>query len=912
MVSEKMDKSGLFRRPNDLSLSGNVSENWKKFIRDFDIFVDAADLSGVTAKRKANIFLNIVGPAALEVYHTFQWENAEDRLKYKKIVEKFEAYCSPQVNETYERHIFKGTVQGQDETIDHYVTELRVKASTCNFGALANSMIRDQLVSGVKSDQVRERLLRYPELTLEKAITAAKAAEVSIMQMKDLTLNINSAEGKARPQQEDIDLHVVRRKTPPRTFSERNQPRANPSSSGSGLRGERRSENFDKQCQRCGYFNHSNGKCLAESAQCRKCQRNGHFAKMCRSNARNWRKQQNFHSLTDRQYDDESEVNNDYNDSEELFFHSVSDNRTDLKQKWTVTVHINNKPVVLKIDSGSDSNCLSKEMYQSLSCKPLKNSQAKLVGYFGQSQRPSGTASMDIVYKDRSYRQVQFQVVDSHVVPVLGLKTSLELGLIKRIYTVDQSVQHNTEQRDSTRILGEYNDLFQGLGCVDLEYDIKIDPNISPVVHAPRRVPFALHDKLKAQLDKLVKQNVIVPIEEPTPWVNSLVTVEKTDGSLRICIDPRDLNRAILREHYPMKTVEEVAAKLSSASVFSILDAGQAYYQVKVSEKSSKLLTFNTPFGRYRFLRMPFGIKSAPEVWQRTASQFFGDLDGTEVIMDDILVWGRTQEEHDERLRKVLQRARDRNITLNRKKCKVGLSEVNYVGHVLSSKGLKVDDSKVIAIKQMESPKDKAAVLRFLGMIAYIGKFIPNLSQRTSPLRELTKKTVDWHWDNVHQECVDDLKKAISEAPVLAYFDPKKPVVISVDASSQGLGACVLQENQPVAYASRSLSSAEKNYGQIEKEMLAITYGCDKFHDYIYGHSSVTVETDHKPLQNLHKKPLAENPPRIQRMMLRIQKYDIQVKYRPGKELFIADTLSRSATSSAENSEDDFEVHVVD
>ena len=140
---------------------------------------------------------------------------------------------------------------------------------------------------------------------------------------------------------------------------------------------------------------------------------------------------------------------------------------------------------------------------------------------------------------------VQFQVVDSHVVPVLGLETSLELGLIKRIYTVDQSVQHNTEQRDSTRILGEYNDLFQGLGCVDLEYDIKIDPNISPVVHAPRRVPFALHDKLKAQLDKLVKQNVIVPIEEPTPWVNSLVTVEKTDGSLRICIDPRDLNRAI-------------------------------------------------------------------------------------------------------------------------------------------------------------------------------------------------------------------------------------------------------------------------------------------------------------------------------------------------------------------------------
>ena len=181
------------------------------------------------------------------------------------------------------------------------------------------------------------------------------------------------------------------------------------------------------------------------------------------------------------------------------------------------------------------------------------------------------------------------------------------------------------------------------------------------------------------------------------------MTIEKkTDGSLHICIDPRDLNCAFLREHYQIKTVEEVATKLSSASVFSILDAGQAYYQVKVSEKSSKLLTFNTPFGRYRLLRMKF---------------------------------------------------------VNRKNVK---SEVNYVGHVLSSKGLKLDDNKVIAIKQMESPKHKAAVL-----IAYIGKCIPNLSKRTSPLRESSMKTVDWHWDIVNQECVDDLRKAISEAPVL-------------------------------------------------------------------------------------------------------------------------------------------------
>ena len=456
-------------------------------------------------------------------------------------------------------------------------------------------------------------------------------------------------------------------------------------------------------------------------------------------------------------------------------------------------------------------------------------------------------------------------------------------------------------QGDPHAILEEFKEVFQGLGCLNYEYDIKIDANVPPVVHPPRRVPFALRSRLKAQLQKMEAEGVIAPVEEPTPWVNSLVVVKKPNGSLRVCIDPRDLNKAILREHYPMKTVEEVTGQLSSAKMSSVLDASQAYYQIKVSEASSNLLCLNSPFGRWKFLRMPYGIKSGSELYQRVASQIFDGLEGVEVIMDDVLIWGRTLHEHNARLRAALTRVKQNNLTLNRDKCKVGVKQVLYVGHVLTDRGLKSDDRKVQAIVDMPAPTNKAELQRFLGMVNYVGKFIPNLSTCSEPLRQLLNKDVVWHLDEKHAESIQNLKKALTRAPVLAYFDPEKPVTVQVDSSSYGLGACVMQEGKPVAYASRSLNDAERNYSQLEKEMLAITWVCGKFHDYIYGVPGVLLESDHKPLESLFQKPLVTAPQRIQRMMLRVQKYDLHVRYRPGKEMFIADTLSRAPANDADS-----------
>ncbi|KAA0714109.1 Retrovirus-related Pol polyprotein from transposon opus [Triplophysa tibetana] len=388
------------------------------------------------------------------------------------------------------------------------------------------------------------------------------------------------------------------------------------------------------------------------------------------------------------------------------------------------------------------------------------------------------------------------------------------------------------------------------------------------------------------------QMNVIARQTDPTDWVSSMVTIVKPD-KIRICLDPQDLNKAIKREHYPLLTVEEVVSNMPNAKVFSVLDANQGFWQIKLDEDSSKLCTFNTPIGRYRFLRLPFGISSASEVFQRAVVQMIEDLDGVINIVDDLLVWGETVREHDARLKKLLQRAREYNLKLNKKKCQIRTSQIKYIGHVLTAEGLKPDEEKVRAVVQLPPPEDKQALQRFLGMLQYLAKFIPNLSEVSAPVRQLLEKDAEWFWGNEQEKSFQKLKALATNAPTLKYYNVNKPLTLSVDASSEGMGAVLLQDQRPVAYGSRALTDCQRRYAQIEKELLAIVYGCEKFHQYVYGRE-VQVESDHKPLESIFKKPLHQTPLRLQRMLLRLQRYNLKVMYKPGKEMHIADALSRA------------------
>ena len=393
-------------------------------------------------------------------------------------------------------------------------------------------------------------------------------------------------------------------------------------------------------------------------------------------------------------------------------------------------------------------------------------------------------------------------------------------------------------------------------------------------------------------------EGVIKKQTEPTDWVNSMVVVLKPNGKVRICIDPRDLNKAVLREHYPMKTIEDILLEIPEAKVFSKLDAVSGYWQIKVSQESQKFCTFNTPLGRYSFTRLPYGLKSAGEVYQRSVSNMVQDIEGCEAIVDDILIWGKDIAEHDKRLKQVLDRIRGYGMKLNRSKCEFRRNSISYVGHVLTGQGVKPDPEKVRAVKEMPPPTNVKELQTLLGFVQYLAKFIANLSEITAPLRQLLEKDIQWHWDSEQQSAFELLKEKVSNAPVLRYYDPKKDLVMSVDASSKGLGSVILQEGQPIAYASRALTKAQQNYAQIEKETLGITFACNRFHQYIFGRE-VTVETDHKPLQAIFAKPLFKSPLRLQKLLLDLQKYDLKVTYKPGSTLFLADHLSRAYLNEA-------------
>lgn len=884
-----------FNRPPPLSFEGNISENWRRFYQQTDVYLTAADKAESADKTKIAILLNLAGVEALEVFNTFVFADG-DKDKYKPVCDAFNKYCNPRKNVVYERYGFWSIKQDDGETVGQFVTRLRGKIKDCEYRD-SDDMIRDKLVFAIRNNSVKERLLREENLTLTKAIDIARASEMSKEQVQVMTtsqasktqLHVNHI--KSQRNRQDNSQTSARRQDTSRTSN------AHSSNTEVRRKNDGRNAHASSDCSYCGY-SHAENKCPAFNKTCNYCKKKGHFTKVCRRKSYNMSK--NVRTVNEETYSSD-ELND-----EDLVLYAINQD-DDLKNDsdWQVTMKIaNSRQVRFKIDTGADCNVISKRVFDKLKLtQKTQKTKSRLIVYSGSKLTILGKITLDCEYKNQIV-VLTFNIVDEDLPCILGLPGINELGLVKRVYNV------NTSEQCSDEIMEEFNDVFHGLGCITgVSHKIQIKEDAIPVVHPPRRVPVALREPLKQELERMEKLDVIQRVQEPTEWVNSLVIVRKKNNKLRVCMDPSNLNKAIKREHYPMKTVEEVVSRIPNAKIFSVLDANHGFWQLKLDTTSQQLCTMNTPFGRYSFKRLPFGVASAPEVFQSVMVQLFEDLEGVEVIVDDLLVWGETMDQHDERLRKVLERARERNLKLNEAKCQFRMKEVSYVGHVITENGLKPDPKKIEAIQAMKRPECKEDLLRFLGVITYLAKFIGNMSDLAAPLREVIAKDHEWHWERAQEESFEKLKTAITSAPVLAFFDTSLPVVLSVDSSSKGMGACLMQNDRPIAYASKSLTTSQKNYAQIEKEMLAIVFGCERFHEYVYGQPCVVVESDHKPLEMIFRKPLHQAPMRLQKMLLKLQKYQLQVTYKPGSELYIADTLSRAALNEeASDLEDEYEV----
>ena len=326
-----------------------------------------------------------------------------------------------------------------------------------------------------------------------------------------------------------------------------------------------------------------------------------------------------------------------------------------------------------------------------------------------------------------------------------------------------------------------------------------------------------------------------------------------------------------------------------------------------LDEESSKLTTFQTPYGRYRWKRLPFGTSVSSEIFQKRLDQALEGLEGVIGVSDDIIVHGATEEEHDRNLMNLLKLCRKIGLRLNRGKAEIKKQEITFLGHLITSEGLKMDPEKLEAVKKMPKPEDVEGVRRFCGFVNYLAKFLPKLSDILEPIRQLTRDDVPWIWGETQDLAFKKVQQLVTEAPVLAFYDPTKELKIQCDASQSGLGAVLLQEGKPLAYSSRALTPTEKNYAQIEKELLAIVFSVEKWHQYAFGRP-VFIQSDHKPLETIFNKPLSSAPRRLQGMMLRLQGYDLTVRYTRGKDLVLADTLSRAYLQNAPAKQEEFEM----
>jgi transposase InsO family protein len=853
--------------PQQMDMKGHLPTNWQFFRDSWENYEIATELNLKTDAVRVATLLSIIGKECFLIFKNLPLSE-DDRKKLDKVLEGLTKYFEPQRNTVYERYVFNTCCQESHESIDNYVHRLRKLSATCEFDTLRNEMIRDRIVIGVRDSGLRARLLREKDLTLERCIDSCRASEMSSQQLKA----IDGGEVEA--------VHAVHKKK----FSKKSEKSDRPKSK------------KKKNCSFCG-TQHPKRKCPAWGQQCKKCKKFNHFDSVCRNNGA--AKVHQVETESDEEDEDEEET-----DDASVF--AVLSGRTKYLVEPSVRCRGSNtwKKQVLQLDNGAAVNCMSfKDCCELQDTKEplLKKSTKNLTSYSGTRLQNMGQITVEMMINGKQ-EYVKFQVVKDVPCSLLNGETAERFGLmkVKEKLLINQVTSELTEDE----MMKAYSDVFEGLGDLG-EYHIEMDPAIKPMQDAPRTVPVALKKDLKKKLESMESQGVIKKITEPTDWISSMVAVKKPN-KLRICLDPKELNKAVKIPKYKLPTLDDVSANLSKAKIFSVVDAKDGFLQVRLDEESSKLTTFSTPFGRYRWLRLPFGISSAPEEFQRRVLEIVEGLEGVETIADDVLIYGSgdTMEEaiadHDKNMIALLKRCRERNFKLNKSKVRFKQASVKYHGHVLSREGVKPDPQKVEAIQNMPRPDGKKAVKRLIGMTNYLAKFCPHLSTVSEPLRRLTDESAEFVWSEQHESTFKTIKTMMATAPVLRYYSVTDEVTVEADSSEYGLGAVLLQGGQPVAFASRTLSKTERNYSQMEKECLAITFACNRFDQYLHGRDNITVLTDHQNLEVIFKKPILAAPKRLQRMRLRLQKYHIDVQYQKGKLMYISDALSRATTTKSD------------
>lgn len=829
--------------------------DWMIYQEKLDFYFGS--LMVVDVDRKRDALINFLDTNVYKLLRDLCSPILPKNKTYDELCEILAAHFTPPVNVFGERKVFFDAVKLDDETSNEFCARLKGLAVNCQFETHLEHNLVNKFVTSVN------------QKLFEKLAESTEKKDLKLKTALDIAVKMEVKPCLKTPKLEDLNFmkksynqHKSRspeRKTEPEIRRRINTP----------------TRNSGKRCFRCGLMNsHDSEVCHFISLKCFRCNQVGHSSRVCK----NFKNNLYMESI-------ENETEDSVNPNVVSSIYNISDSRLD--KPIMVDVIINDVKLEMLIDTGASLSAMSKKMYDKLFFNfKLRQENVILQSYSGEILKVAGAINVSIRFKNLS-KMLKIVIVENGGPAILGRD-------FLRLFKIGLSNVNNLNVSNELNVLLEqYKDLFNGeLGKFKhSKVHLEVKEKSSPIFFQPRKVPFAFRHKVEEELDKLIANGVLTKVDT-AEYGTPLVPILKEDGQIRICGDYKvTINKNLKDFNYPLPRIQDIFDKLRGGQTYSKLDLTCAYNQLELDEESKKLVSWSTHKGVFLMNRLPFGVKPASGIFQSTIEKLLLGIPGVVNFIDDIVVTGKDQEEHLANLKLVFERLFDAGLRLNKRKCEFFKENIKYLGFVLSAQGLSKTDERIKAILDAKIPTNVSEVKSFCGLVNHYSIFIKNCADILHPLFHLQKKSVNFEWTDDCQNAVDRIKREIVSNVVLVHFDSKLPIILTCDASNKGLG-CVLSHRfpngliKPIAFGSRTLTSAEDNYSILDKESLAIIFAVKKFFQYLIG-THFILQTDHKPLLKL----FGENQglpqmaaSRLQRWAHTLSGFNYSIQYVKGKD----------------------------
>ncbi|XP_045449691.1 uncharacterized protein K02A2.6-like [Melitaea cinxia] len=844
-----------------------AKDNWDTYVDRVDQYFIA---NNVKSELKVATLITVIGNSAYELMVNLCTPDKPSSKTYTELVAVMKGHLNPKPSMLAERFKFRQRIQKPGENIATYFSELKRLSKDCSFTAdsLKENM-RDQFVCGLVNDDIRQKLFTEDDsITIDKAYKLAlsmEAAETNAALVEDGTRGRN---GSSTQETATVPVHKFQqsgggdgwrgvtgggneRRGATGGGSERrgaigggNRPArrntrvARESVQASGGGSSTTSGAGHDECRVCG-GKHNSNTCKFKLYVCRICTQEGHLKRMCPKLIKN----NSLHNMQEnRQRSDGDGISGAYSadsDSDEVI---VPINRLSIGQCKPIMISLCVQGYDLKMecDTGSAISCINYQLYQKMfSNLQIKPTKLVLRYYTGELVCPVGVIRPVVKYNNTK-KILDLYIIENGNTVLLGRQWMAELNILV------SNLQYNTVNNNNcetgfnfSEFSSRYCEVFaDGLGrFTGGQVSIRVREGARPVFMRARPLAYALREPVERALEQLVRDDILTPVDH-SDWATPIVPVVKKDGTIRICADFKlTLNKVLEVDRYPLPKVEDLLARLHGGERFSKIDLSQAYAQLEL-DHTRKYAVINTHKGLFMYKRLVYGLSSSPGIFQRCLEQLFADMPHVGVFLDDIIITGRDTSQHLDNLHKVFERLKSSGLKVKKEKCSFFVESLDYLGHVISKEGVHTSKDKVEAIVRTPIPRNVSELRAFIGMVMYYGKFIKNVSSILTPLYNLLRVGARYDWSEACDAAFSRVKRALSSSEVLVHYSLELPLVLTADASAAGIGAVISHitpgGERPIAYASRTLNSAERSYAQIDREALAIIYGIKKFHQYLY------------------------------------------------------------------------------